>query len=82
MSMIEKGIDLSEYQSKPRKLGIAMNLALMAMGIGFGLLMGNLLDAFTPLDDEVCYFSMIFLFAGTGLLIANRMAEKKAEAEK
>lgn len=76
IKMIEKGIDMSKYQRQHRPGG-AIKFALIAVGVGIGLLMGSLLKAYTQIEDEVCYFSMIFLFAGAGLFIANRIIEKK-----
>lgn len=81
MAMIERGLDMSKYRRKKRYPGSGIRLASISVGIGAGLLMGNLLDATTPLQEEVCYFSMIFIFAGLGLIIANKLIEKK-EGEK
>jgi len=81
LKMIEKGIDVSKYQ-RNQKPGGAIKFALMAVGIGIGLLMGNLLDVFTPLQNEICYFSMIFLFAGAGLFLANKIVEKKEKEQR
>ncbi|MGE0560796.1 MAG: DUF6249 domain-containing protein [Flavobacteriales bacterium] len=76
IKMIEKGLDISKYQ-RQHKPGGAIKFALISVGIGVGLLMGSLLKAYTQIDHEVCYFSMIFLFAGAGLFIANKIVEKK-----
>lgn len=81
LKMIEKGIDLSKAE-KPHKKGGSIKLALVAVGVGLGLLMGNVLDTYSSLDDETAYFSMIFLFAGTGLFMANRIVDKQIEKEK
>ncbi len=80
LKMIEKGIDVSKHQ-KPRRSGVAVKFALIAVGIGIGLLAGNVLDVYTPLQDEVCYFSMVFLFAGAGLFTANKIVEKKEKGQ-
>lgn len=81
LKMIEKGIDLSKAE-KPQKKGGSIKIALVAVGVGLGLLMGNVLDTYSSLDDETAYFSMIFLFAGAGLFIANRIVDKQIEKEK
>ncbi len=80
LKMIEKGFDVSKFE-KPHKKGGSIKLALTAVGVGLGLLMGNVIDSFTRLDDETAYFSMIFLFAGAGLFIANRIVDKQMEKE-
>lgn len=81
LKMIEKGIDLSKAE-KPHKKGGSIKMALVAVGVGLGLLMGNVIDSYTSLDDETAYFSMIFLFAGAGLFIADRIVDKQIEKEK
>jgi hypothetical protein len=80
LKMIEKGIDVGTHQ-KPKRPGVAIKIALIAVGVGIGLLVGNILDAYTPLQDEVCYFSMIFLFAGVGLFTANKIVENKEKEQ-
>ena len=81
LKMIEKGIDVSKQQ-KPHKEGGSIKIALVAVGVGLGLLMGNVLDTYSGLDDETAYFSMIFLFAGAGLFIANRIVDKQMKNKK
>ncbi|PKP49415.1 MAG: hypothetical protein CVT95_03455 [Bacteroidetes bacterium HGW-Bacteroidetes-12] len=81
LKMIEKGMDLN-LPKKESNSGTALKFALIAVGVGVGLLAGNLLDVYTPLKDEVCYFSMVFLFGGLGLFIANKMDEKKRKNNK
>lgn len=76
LKMIEKGMDLNLPKNEGSS-NSALKFALIAVGIGIGLIAGNLLDVYTPLKDEVCYFSMVFLFGGLGLFIANKMDEKK-----
>ena len=81
LKMIENGIDLSKAE-KPHKKGSSIKIALVAVGVGLGLLMGNVIESYTTLDNETAYFSMIFLFAGLGLFIANRIVDKQIEKEK
>ena len=69
MSLIEKNADPSILKSEsnggfrlfPIKLG------MLLMGIGIGILFGSILHATTVLQEEVAFFSMIFLFGGAGL---------------
>jgi len=81
LKMIEKGMDLN-LTKKEKKSGSALKFALIAVGVGVGLLVGNVLDVYTPLKNEVCYFSMVFLFGGIGLFIANKMDENKRKNDK
>jgi|TARA_R110000782_G_scaffold5853_3_gene20267 uncharacterized protein DUF6249 len=81
LKMIEKGMDLNLPKKENNNTGTALKFALIAVGVGIGLLVGNVLDVYTPLKDEVCYFSMVFLFGGLGLFIANKMVENKRKNE-
>lgn len=81
MAMIEKGIDPGTAKPPHRSSG-GLKFALIAIGAGIGLLIGNFLEVTTQIEEEVAYFSMIFLFGGLGLLIAHFIIEKKEEKEK
>jgi H+/Cl- antiporter ClcA len=75
MSMIEKGINPLEM-TKVRNTSIPLRFALLAIGIGCGLLIGYFLDRAFRME-EVAYFSMIFIFGGLGLGISYMIEEKK-----
>ena len=69
MTMLEKGVDPSVfYVSKPGIAGIRYGLLLI--GVAVGILLGNIIEATTCLEEEVSYFSMIFLFGGLALVIS------------
>ena len=51
---------------------------MLFIGVAIGILLGNILEVTTTLQEEVSYFSMIFLFGGIGLVI-NHFIEKKQE---
>lgn len=69
MAMLASGADPSIFeQSKPGLAGIRYGLLLI--GIAVGILLGNIIEATTCLDEEVSYFSMIFLFGGFALVIS------------
>jgi len=69
MTMLEKGADPSVFHDmKPGIAGIRYGLLLI--GVAVGILIGNILDATTVLEEEVSYFSMIFLFGGLALVIS------------
>lgn len=68
-AMIDKGVDPSVFTDlRPGMAGIRYGLLLI--GVAVGILVGNILDATTVLEEEVSYFSMIFLFGGLALLIS------------
>ena len=69
MAMINSGADPSIFQqSKPAIAGIRYGLLLI--GVAVGILLGNILEVTTCLDEEVAYFSMIFLLGGLALVIS------------
>lgn len=69
MTMLDKGADPSVFQDlKPGIAGIRYGLLLI--GVAVGVLLGNIIDATTCLEEEVSYFSMIFLFGGIALVIS------------
>lgn len=67
MAMIAKGM---MPPSKSININPANSLrwGLLAIGVGLGLLIGHFLETSLGFDDEVAYFSMIFVFGGIGLL--------------
>lgn len=81
LKMIEKGIDVNQFRQQKKSGTGAIKFALMAVGIGIGLLVGNVLDAYTTLNDEICYFSMIFLFGGIGLFVGYKIADQKEKED-
>ena len=82
LALIEKGADASLFKSGPSKntFGIVvLNIALLAIGIGVGVLLGNLLDI-AGMDDEIAMTSMIFICGGLGL-VGGFFATRKLRAE-
>lgn len=82
LALIEKGADASLFKSGPAKntFGIVMlNIALLAIGIGVGVLLGNLLEM-GGMDDDVAYPAMIFICGGLGL-VGGFFASRKLKEE-
>lgn len=79
MSMIEKGVDPSIFTRKRNYSNMTLKIGMLSIGIALGIFVGSLLDEFTTLEDEVGYFSMIFLFGGLALVINSLMEDKKAK---
>lgn len=74
LALIEKGADASIFvNGKTRTVPIwkiiILNLALLLMGIGAGIVIGGLLWKNASLDADITMPGSIFLMAGTGLLI-------------
>jgi hypothetical protein len=73
LSLIEKGADATLFKSAPRSNNIfglvILNLSLLAIGIGVGVVLGGLLEM-GGMDEDIAYTSTIFICGGTGLLIS------------
>ena len=84
LKMIEHGMDPHSGRHGRRSGGL--KFALVAIGVGVGLVIGNVLDSAGVLDEEVAYFSMSFLFGGIGLLggylIEARQIKQELEEER
>ena len=80
MTMLDRGADPSVFnEMKPGMTGIRYGLLLI--GVAVGILVGNILDATTVLEEEVSYFSMIFLFGGLALVISYFLEKHQAKKE-
>jgi hypothetical protein len=79
LKMIEHGMD--PHSKSPKTRGTGLKFALVAIGIGIGLLVGSMLDSSGIVYEEVAYFSMGFIFGGIGLLIGYILEAKKIKEE-
>jgi hypothetical protein len=75
LTMIEKGTSLPEIQGEDFSFS-SIQYGVFFIGIGLGILAGNILAVTTRLEHEVAYFSMIFLFGGLALVIHYFMESK------
>ncbi|MDE5418759.1 hypothetical protein L3049_12155 [Labilibaculum sp. DW002] len=79
-ALIEKGMDLSTLVGDKKCSTLeSLKYGVLLIGLAIGILIGNILDAYTGLNEEVSYFSMIFLFGGVALLIFYGMAKKQED---
>ncbi len=79
LALIEKNADPSILKNEPRSGRLrtfVIKLGMLFVGGGLGTLIGNILAQSTNLDPEAAYISMIFLFAGAGLIISYFIAKK------
>jgi len=53
---------------------------MFTVGIGLGILFGNIIAVNTSLAEETAYFSMIFLFAGASLIISHLLEKKNIKS--
>ncbi len=78
LALIEKGADAKLFNSGPSGNIVSivvLNIALLAIGIGIGVLLAGLLME-NGMDEEIAYPSMIFTGGGIGLLASFIIARK------
>jgi len=82
LALIEKGVS-AELFSNPINSGKwNLKLGIMAIGVGVGIVIGNLFVTIGLLNEEVAYPSMVFIFAGVGLVASYYLTEgKKSESK-
>ena len=82
MAMIEKGVNPRDLMvdKKPNSYGI-LKWALLLAGLGFGLFIASLLDAYTSIEEEPAYFAASLFFGGLGLFLSFMIAKKAEEKE-
>ncbi|MFZ9003644.1 MAG: hypothetical protein EP302_10115 [Bacteroidetes bacterium] len=74
LALIEKGVDAGIFSqgrqhAQPFWKVLILNLALLLMGIGAGVMLGGILSDIGGVDEDIAMPGSIFLLAGTGLLI-------------
>ncbi|QFZ55025.1 hypothetical protein FEZ18_09580 [Oceanihabitans sp. IOP_32] len=75
LALIEKGTDASIFvkgkkeQAAPIWKVLILNIALLSMGIGLGIVLGGILWKNLNVASEIAMPGSIFLMAGAGLLI-------------
>ncbi|UII27458.1 hypothetical protein LVD15_03230 [Fulvivirga maritima] len=79
MALIEKGINRSEWLASGGlgQNNLALRLGFLFVGVGCGILVGELLREFAGFRPPVAYLSMLFLFGGIGLFVSYLIEEKK-----
>ena len=77
LALIEKGADASIFRKSGNAVPkiILLNLALLSMGIGIGVLSALLVTTYTSLNNGALYPAMIFLMAGISLFIGYLMTK-------
>ena len=82
LALIEKGADASIFvRGKAEKTApvwkvLILNLALLLMGIGAGIMIGGILRSNLNVDWDIAMPGSIFLMAGTGLLVGFFLTKK------
>jgi len=78
LALIEKNADPALFKTEPTNLfkKVSIKIGMLFVGGGLGVLIGNILEMTTGLDAAAAYISMIFLFAGAGLVASYFVARK------
>jgi len=87
LALIEKGAEASIFFSaKAQKKTnvpiwkvLILNLSVLLMGIGAGVFIGSVLNAYTLIEEGVAFTGSIFLMAGLGLFIGFIQSKKLVE---
>jgi hypothetical protein len=76
IALIEKGVDASIFGGKAFTSYITLKFGMLFVGVGLGILVGNLLESQYNFDKGVAYLSMVFLLGGISLIL-NFFIERK-----
>ncbi|OEJ98943.1 hypothetical protein A8C32_07070 [Flavivirga aquatica] len=80
LALIEKGIDASIFlkgkkHTAPIWKVFILNLSLLLIGIGLGVFIAMIIQAYTTFDEEALYPAIIFLMSGISLFIGFKMTK-------
>jgi hypothetical protein len=79
MAMLEKGVDPKDFIVRNKiSMYAVLKWAMLLIGVGFGLFIGSLLEAYSAIDEVPAYFASALFFGGIGLAVAF-FIQKKAE---
>ncbi len=81
LALIEKGADANIFVKKRKKSSnisraFIISTAFLLMGIGFGVFLASLLEAYTVIESDALYPALIFFMAGLGLFIGFLQSRK------
>jgi hypothetical protein len=77
MALIEKGVDVSEIYKRNENPHGFFKFGIVIIGIAVGLVFSHILVSLNVLPHVIAYFSMILLFGGVAVLVANHLVSKK-----
>ncbi|WP_046745308.1 DUF6249 domain-containing protein [Kordia zhangzhouensis] len=86
LALIEKGAEASIFFSSKKSLTptwkvVVLNIAVLMIGIGLGIFIGNILHQVVGLPEEVAYPGTIFTIGGialfSGFFVTKKLVEKE-----
>ncbi len=80
MALLQFGKDASVFQSNKSDL-LSLKWGMILIAVALGILLGNLLTAVTDMQEEVAYFSMIFILGGISLILSYFIGEKQRKED-
>lgn len=60
---------------------VTLNLGLVLIGVGVGILIAGILSEFGGMNEEVAFPAMIFLMSGIGLVVGYFLTDKMDKKE-
>jgi len=78
-TLIKHGADAKTLKMDKSTNG-SLRFGLLLVGVGFGVLLGNLIAETTSMQEEVAYLSMTFLLGGISLLVYHFITGKKMKS--
>lgn len=85
LALIEKGLEAKIFAQgekgnpAPFWKVFILNLAVLSMGVGLGILTAMLLESILEIDEDALYAGVIFLMAGAGLFVGFTLTKKLDE---
>jgi hypothetical protein len=82
LTMMERGYDPKVfYNEHTTDRFSSLKYGMLFIGVGAGILIGNILSVMTSIDKETALFSMVLLLGGVALTF-NYVIEKKEKSAK
>jgi hypothetical protein len=75
LALIEKGVSAVLFDKSINTEKWSLKLGIMSIGVGIGIVIANLMVTIGLLEERVAYPSMIFIFAGIGLVASYYLAD-------
>lgn len=68
MALLDRGLDPTSFEKKSNDFS-SLKYGLLFTGVGFGLMLANILVSTGVMEREAAYFSLVSLFGGIALIV-------------